>query len=42
MERTGWEFRSPLESSVFATKYEPNAPHMNTSPWAKLIMRRTP
>ena len=42
METSGFLFRNPLESSVPATKNEPNAPHMNTSPWAKLIMRSTP
>ena len=42
MATTGSLFRKPLESSVCATKNEPNAPAMNTSPCAKLIIRRIP
>ena len=42
MESTGLELIKPWSFSTLATKYEPNAPNMNTSPWAKLIIRRTP
>ena len=34
--------RNPLCSQASAKKNAPNAPNMNTSPWAKLIMRRIP
>ena len=38
----GWRFRNPLSVYASAKKYDPNAPTMNTSPWAKLIIRRMP
>ena len=39
---TGLRFRNPLWTKASAKKKEPNAPAMNTSPCAKLIMRRIP
>jgi len=38
----GLDCMNPLFCRVRATKYETKAPHMNTSPWAKLIIRRIP
>jgi hypothetical protein len=38
----GLASRKPASASASATKKPVNAPNMNTSPWAKLIISRTP
>ena len=38
----GWLSRKPLREYALAKKNDANAPNMNTSPWAKLIMRKMP
>ena len=40
--RIGFASRIPLSASPVAAKKAVKTPHMNTSPWAKLIMNSTP
>ncbi len=42
IDSTGLLFRNPLCSQASEKKNAPNAPNMNTSPCAKLIIRRIP
>ncbi len=39
---TGLASIMPASLRALAAKKAVNAPHMNTSPWAKLIMKRMP
>ena len=42
IDSQGLLLRNPLCSQASEKKKAPNAPNMNTSPWAKLIIRRIP
>ena len=42
MPMIGLASRNPASARASATKKPVSAPNMNTSPWAKLIIRRTP
>ena len=42
IDRTGLLSKNPLCSHASEKKKAPNAPNMNTSPCAKLIIRRIP